>query len=126
MARVLLVAIAGAVGALARYGIGVLAAPAGSPAGAFPWSTFAINVAGSFALGVVLAVAPGRWPPDVTVGVAAGLLGAFTTFSTFSAEAIALARAGHVVMAAAYVGASIVVGLGAAAAGHVAGRALFS
>ena len=124
--RVVLVAVAGAVGALARYAIGVAAGPTDAGAGAFPWATFAINLAGSFVLGLVLAVAPGRWSPDVTVAVATGLLGAFTTFSTFSNETMALVRAGHAPVAAAYVVASVLVGLAAAAAGHAAGRAVVS
>ena len=122
MTRVLLVAGAGAAGAVLRYGLGVMAGPV--ERGAFPWTTFAINIAGSLLLGVVLAVAPGRWSADVTIAVGTGFLGAFTTFSTFSNETMALVRSGHAPMAAAYVAASVVVGLAAAAAGHAAGRAL--
>ncbi len=117
----MLVAVAGAAGAVARFRVG-LAAPVGR--GEFPWATLAINVAGSFLLGAVLAFAPGHWSDDATVAVGAGFLGAFTTYSTFSNETVALVRGGHLALAGAYVLASVVVGLAAAAVGYSAGRAL--
>jgi CrcB protein len=118
--RVALIAAAGALGALARYGVGVVAGTATGTS--FPWTTFAINLAGSFALGLLVAAAPGRWPADVTVAVGVGFLGAFTTFSTFSNETVTLLRGGHVAVAATYVLASMVVGIAAAAAGYGLGR----
>jgi fluoride exporter len=122
---VLVAAAGGALGAVARYALG--ATFTSDPgAGAFPTTTFAINAAGSFLLGLLLAAAPGRWPPEVVLAVGTGFLGAFTTFSTFSHETTALVRAGHPTMAAAYVAASVVVGLAAAAAGHLLGRAAVS
>jgi CrcB protein len=120
--RLALIALAGAAGALARYGVSLAVGPPGT--GGFPWATFAINVAGSFALGAVLAVAPGRWQPDVAAAVGVGFLGAFTTFSTFSNETVTLLRDGRAAMAALYVAASVGVGLLAAAAGYAGGRAL--
>ena len=117
--RVALVAVAGAAGALARYGVG-----AAVGARSFPWSTLAINVVGSFLLGVLLQAAPGRLDDDVRIALAVGFLGAFTTFSTFSYETVAMVRDGRAASAAAYVVASVLVGVGAAAVGYRLGAAL--
>ena len=118
--RIGLIAVAGAAGALARYGIGNAVGPR-----SFPWATLAINLAGSLVLGFVLAgPIAARWPPDVTAAIAVGFLGAFTTFSTFAYEATALLRDDRPVAAFAYVAVSLVVGLAASALGYVVGRAL--
>ena len=111
----LLVAIAGALGAVCRYGLGLAVGPAGSP-----WATFGINVGGSFLLGVLVAAVP---VPDgaVRVAIGTGFLGAFTTFSTLSLESLTLARDGHVGVAAGYALASLALGVGAAAAGLLLG-----
>ncbi|HUQ39543.1 MAG TPA: CrcB family protein [Acidimicrobiales bacterium] len=118
MTRAVLVAVAGALGALARYGIGTAVGVR-----SFPWATLVINMAGSFALGFVLG-GPGaaRWSSHATTAVAVGFLGAFTTFSTFAFEGTALVRDERVGAAALYVGLSVVLGLLAAAAGFVTGR----
>jgi len=111
--RAVLVAVAGAAGALVRYGI---ASAVGSRG--FPWATLAINVSGSFLLGLVLTVAQGRgWSPNLTTPVAVGFLGAYTTFSTFAWEGLDLGRDDRLGVAALYVAASVVLGLLAAAAG---------
>jgi CrcB protein len=115
----LAVAVGGALGALARYG---LASAIGSRS--FPWATLVINVAGSFALGAVLAGAAGRWPAAASFFVTVGFLGAFTTFSTFSFEATELLREGRAAAAGAYVAASVVLGLLASVAGYLAGLRL--
>ena len=116
--QVVLIAVAGAAGALSRYGIG--SAVGGR---SFPWSTLGINLAGSFALGLVLRLAVLRdWPEDVTLPIAIGFLGAFTTFSTFSVETFDLLRTDRAPAAAAYVGLSVLGGLAAAAVGYAAAR----
>lgn len=117
--RPLLVALAGAVGALTRYGIGSVVGLR-----AFPWATLGINVTGSLVLGFVLA-GPGvdRWSTTTTTVVAVGFLGAFTTFSTFSVETSELLRNARPGAAVAYVLASLLLGVAAAAAGYAAGRA---
>lgn len=120
MPNALAVAVGGALGALARYGV---ASAIGGRS--FPWATLAINVAGSFALGVVLAGAAGRWPAAVSFFVTVGFLGAFTTFSTFSFEATELLREGRAATAGTYVAASVVLGLLASVAGYLAARQLF-
>ena len=117
--QVILVLLGGAAGALARYGVGRAAGP-----DAVPWATLAVNLAGSLLLGVVLgAAAEGRLGELVLAGVGIGFLGAFTTFSTFSWEALALLRAGRVGLATAYVATSVVGGLLAAGLGLFAIRA---
>ena len=118
--RFLYVALAGAAGALARYSIGLAVGPR-----SFPWATLGINVSGSFALGVVLTVAAARgWSPEAVAAVAVGFLGAYTTFSTFSFESFTLAHTGRTMTAAAYVGASVVIGLLAARLGYAVGESL--
>lgn len=112
--------LAGAAGALCRYGIGVMVGER-----SFPWSTLAINVAGSFALGVVLTVAAARhWSPEVSTPVTVGFLGAFTTFSTFAWEGVTLGRAERLAAAAGYAVLSVVLGLVAAVAGLRVGQSL--
>ena len=113
--RVGLVCFAGALGVLARYGVGLAVGTR-----SFPWSTLAINLVGSFLLGLVLGA--DRFSPDVRVAVTVGFLGAFTTFSTFAFEATDLVRDGRAPAAAAYVAASVVIGLGAAWAGYSLAR----
>ncbi len=119
--RALFVAVAGATGALSRYAI---SAALPRPEGGFPWATLAINLAGSLVLGLVVAIAPGRWSEELRLGIGVGFLGAFTTFSTFSVEAGALVRAGQARSAAAYVVVSVLGGLALAAGGYAAGRSL--
>lgn len=115
--RVALVAVAGAAGAVSRYAVALLVGNR-----LFPWPTLAINVSGSFLLGLLLAVATRRgWPTDLTVPLTVGFLGAYTTFSTFSQESAQLVRDGRVTAALAYVAVSAVVGIAAAAAGHALG-----
>lgn len=116
----LAVAVAGAVGALLRWRIGVAVGVR-----TFPWATLGVNVVGCFALAAVLA-GPGadRWSPATTTAVAVGLLGAFTTFSTFGYETFTLMRTDQPARAAAYVGLSLAGGLAATALGWVVGRSL--
>jgi CrcB protein len=112
--RFVYVALAGACGSLARYGIGLAVGPR-----SFPWATFAINVSGSFVIGVVLTLAAAKgWSPEVTAGIAVGFLGAYTTFSTFSFETFTLAHTGRALTAAAYVVASVLLGVLAARLGY--------
>ena len=116
------VALGGAVGACLRYEV-ALSLPSG--AGAFPLSTFVINVSGSFVLGVLLTVLAGRWRPSDYVRslVGSGLIGAYTTWSTFMVEVDQLIQHGHDVTGAAYLVASLSGGLVAVWAGVLTGRA---
>lgn len=116
--KVVLVGIAGAAGALARYGIGL--AVGGR---SFPWSTLGINLSGSFVLGFVLAFGLERgWSETTTVPLAIGFLGAYTTFSTFSYETFTLARTDRAMLAAVYVAVSVVGGVLAAFVGYTLAR----
>lgn len=120
--RVALIAVAGAVGAAARYGVGVSVGVR-----SFPWSTLAINLCGSFALGVLVKVASDRsWSDTVTLPMTVGFLGAFTTFSTFSVETHTLVREGRAGAAAAYLALSVGGGVLAAAVGYAVSAAVTS
>lgn len=116
--RIAAIGVAGALGALLRHAIATNIATSG-----FPWSTLLVNLAGSLVLGVVLGHAP-AWSATATLAVTVGFLGAFTTFSTFAFEATSLVRDQRPLTAAAYVGASVVLGLLAAGAGWQLGRSL--
>ena len=78
----------------------------------FPAGTLVVNVTGSFLLGLLADTAP----PAITVWGVAGL-GAYTTFSTFARDAVALAEGRRAAVAVAYVGATCLLGIAAAAAG---------
>ena len=123
MVGYLAVAAGGAIGASIRYGVTLAFGRA--EAGAFPWHTFGVNVLGAFLLGLLMAVLPAsdageRWRLFLGVGV----LGGFTTFSTFSYEALTAAQSGHGAVAAGYVLGSVVAALLGVALGHAFGRAL--
>lgn len=114
----------GAVGALLRYGASVSVArwlP-----GAFPWGTLAVNVAGSLLMGIAYVLLTERdlltpaWRTFVTVG----LLGGFTTFSAFSLDALTLLGQGAALRAGAYVLASVLICIAAAALGVLLARGI--
>lgn len=117
--RFVWVALAGAVGATARYAIGL-----NVDGSRFPWGTLAINVSGALLLGFFLTMALGRVPIAVMTPVAVGLLGGFTTFSTFAWEGFILGRTGRAWVAIVYISVSVAGGLSAAWLGYVGGRAL--
>ena len=116
--KIFLVAVAGAAGALTRYGIATVIGVR-----AFPWATLAINVSGSFVLGMLLTAGIQRgWPENTVIPLSVGFLGAYTTFSTFSYETFTLGRADRIVSAAIYVGVSVTGGILAACAGYLLAR----
>jgi CrcB protein len=86
------------------------------------WTTVAINVAGSFLLGMLAAA--GWFSRDLREGIGVGFLGGFTTFSTFSVQIVIESDAGETGTAALYLTASVIGGIVAAAAGYVLGRKL--
>ncbi len=94
--NVLLVAAGGAIGAAARYLAGLwIAARLGA---SFPWGTFFVNVTGSFLIGIVLVlVEGGTLPAEARLFLAVGILGGYTTFSSFSYETLQLLNGGDVV-----------------------------
>lgn len=113
------VALGGALGSVARFACSGLAARWLGLG--FPWGTLFVNVAGSFAIGVLASLAAPDGRPllagDTRAFVLVGILGGFTTFSSFSLETLTLARNGSLGAAAAYVSSSIVLCIGAAALG---------
>jgi CrcB protein len=113
----LYVGIGGLLGVLGRYGISRLTLHHHG----LLWSTVAINIAGSFLLGML--VAAGWFSRDVREGIGVGLLGGFTTFSTFSVQIVLETDAGETGTAALYLTASVIGGIAAAAAGYAIGRA---
>ena len=120
-----LVALGGAVGSVARFVAALAAAPV---SGTLPWGTIVINVVGSFAIGAFAAftTADGRHPAsdDARAFVMIGLCGGFTTFSAFSLQTFDLMRDGATLRAMLNVGLSVVLCLGAVAAGHAAATRL--
>jgi CrcB protein len=116
MGLALLVAVAAALGAGGRYMLDIVVQR--SHGSGLPWGTFVINVSGSLVLGLVtgLAMHHGLSAHAVSV-VGIGLLGGYTTWSTFTWETFALAEQGRLAAAALNVIGSLTVGLAAAAAG---------
>lgn len=99
--RILLIAIAGSLGALSRYGLGGLAQRLFGAS--FPWGTMIVNIVGCFAAGVLFDLFQTRWPlsGEARVVVFIGFLGAFTTFSSVMVETANFARDGQWVSMAA-------------------------
>ncbi len=118
------IAVAGAVGALARYGVEGLVSNRWPTA--FPWGTFVVNVTGSFVLAVVFVATTERFTIDpwLRSTLTIGLLGAYTTFSTLSLESYRLIEDGSVGLALANTLGSVAAGLAAVYLGVVVGRAL--
>ncbi len=121
--RVLLVAVAGAIGSVFRYGV---AGFVDDRVGPTVIGTFIVNVTGTLALGLFLGLTEDRWlaPSLVRTAVAIGFLGAYTTFSTFMFQTVDMAESGSTGTAFLNVGASLAIGLAAVYAGLTAGRAL--
>jgi CrcB protein len=110
------VALAGALGAPARYL--VERAITRAHRYAFPWGTFVVNVGGSFALGLLAgAVLAQGFSKDAQTVLGTGFLGAYTTFSTFVYEIVRRAEEGHPKVALTYALGSLLAGVAAAAAG---------
>lgn len=108
----LLVALGGALGAMARYAIALVL---GGSQSSFPLATFSVNVLGSFLMGVgfVFIVEKGMLPIEWRYFFMVGALGALTTFSTFSIESLSLLQNHSWQSAAIYISASVTASLGA-------------
>jgi len=110
MTRFLLVAAGGGLGAAARYGLGLLAGRM-APNAAWPWGTFGANVLGGLAMGLLvgwLAFRAGAQQETIRLFAAVGVLGGFTTFSSYSLEAVLMIERRQLGLAAAYVAGSVV------------------
>lgn len=126
MKKYFIVALGGCLGAMLRYWLSGLVSE--RTTGDFPWGTLAVNLVGSFAIGLFLTMALDifSWSPEWRLFFATGLLGAFTTFSTFSYETLSLVREGMFLYAFVNVTAHLVGCLGAAFLGHVLARLTWS
>ena len=119
-----IVALGGALGAVCRYLAGnAISKAVGS---ALPWGTFLINLGGCFAMGLLMTVIVERelLPAAWRLFLCVGLLGGFTTFSSFGYETLMLLAEGNILAAAGYAGGSVVLGLAAAGVGVLAARAI--
>ncbi|HET6896519.1 MAG TPA: fluoride efflux transporter CrcB [Candidatus Baltobacteraceae bacterium] len=113
----------GAIGAVLRYLVGSAFLQRFGPG--FPWGTFFINVTGSFLIGVVAQLAFTRsfgMTPTVRAFAATGVLGGYTTFSTFSLDSVVLVGDGAAPLALAYAAGSVASGIIAAYFGQVVAR----
>ena len=118
------VAAGGALGASGRYltGVGMTALMGRS----YPWGTLTVNVVGSFLMGVLVVtlanLSATRFAPFLAIGV----LGGFTTFSSFSLDAVTLYERGQVALAAGYVAASLILSIAALFAGLILTRSVIA
>jgi len=124
LAKSLWVGVGGFIGSNLRFWFGEMLGQRGAMV--FPWATLLINVAGSLAIGAFYAWEL-KYMPHFAYRLlfAVGICGGFTTFSTFSWEAIRLAEKSHWLAALVYISASVVVSVGACAAGFFIARPMF-
>jgi CrcB protein len=118
------VALGGALGAAARYGLDRLIEH--HTDAVFPWATFTINLTGCFAIGLISATLIDRHhlPAWLRIGLVMGVIGGYTTFSTYAQESLDLIDARDILEAVFYVGGSVVLGVLAVYAGRSLGRTL--
>ncbi len=118
----LAIAAGGAVGAMARHGVSRAALHLLGPN--FPWGTLAVNISGSFAMGLLIVWLSRHEPQSIALRafLTVGLLGAFTTFSTFSLDAVTLYRDRTLMIAGAYVAASVMLSVFGLIGGIAVGR----
>jgi CrcB protein len=124
MLNIVLVAIGGAIGSVARYLTGLVAARLFGPN--FPWGTLAVNVVGSLAIGIFAELIARRFsaPLEWRLFIITGILGGFTTFSAFSLDIATLYDSGNLALAFLYLAVTMLVSLGAVFAGLALMRAL--
>ncbi len=117
MTSVLYAALGGAIGASLRYGVNVTSMKLFGAN--FPWGTMFVNIVGSFAMGVLIAVMAQAWntSQEMRIFLTTGVLGGFTTFSAFSLDFAALWERKEHALAMAYAGGSVVLSLMAIFAG---------
>lgn len=120
----LAVAAGGAIGAVTRNVVSRMAMHLLGPN--FPWGTLTVNIVGSFAMGLMIVWLAHREPasPALRAFLTVGLLGAFTTFSTFSLDLVTLYRDRTLMIAGAYLCASFILSVGGLLAGLALGRHL--
>jgi fluoride exporter len=125
MNPLLLVMSGGAIGAGLRYGLSRAMPFAGV---GWPWATFAANVLGGFAMGVLAAwvVRGDNSAEALRLFVGVGVLGGFTTFSAFSLEIVRMLERGQMALAAGYAAASVLLAIGALFAGMTAAKVIWA
>src|SRR6201987_3421617 len=109
--KIFLIALFGAIGTLARYGLqGVVQIRMG---GAFPYGTLLINLSGCFLLGLIGQLTLNRMlvSADMRMAIAVGFFGGYTTFSSFGWETAKMLEDGEWLRASTYIGASVIAGL---------------
>jgi CrcB protein len=116
---ILLVALGGAAGSVARF---LVVTAAGRMMAGWPLGTLVVNVVGSLAIGVAYVLLAQR--AAIAPLVVAGFLGGFTTFSAFSLDAMKLWEGGQAMQAGAYVAASVILSLAAVALGAALARSI--
>lgn len=112
------VAFGGALGAVLRYLTGL--------AVGFPFGTLAVNVLGSFAIGLLWVALAARGQNNLAPFLVTGILGGFTTFSAFSLDTLRLIEAGRIGAAVAYVIGSVALSIGACIVGVLIARAMLT
>jgi CrcB protein len=124
MLPILLVALGGALGSVARYLTGILATRLFGPS--FPWGTLIVNIVGSFAIGVLVELIARRLNAsmEMRLFLVTGVMGGFTTLSSFSLDFATLFERGDLGLAFVYVAATLVISIAAVFAGLALGRAL--
>ena len=126
MTRFLIVAAGGALGAVARYGVGTLAGRLG--ASHWPWGTLTVNIVGGLLMGALtgwLAFRGGLHAESIRLFAAVGILGGFTTFSAFSLETALMIERRQFALAGGYVAASVVLSILALFIGLMVARRAF-
>lgn len=127
MTRFLIVAAGGALGAVARYSVGVWAQRL-FPAAQLPWATLSVNVLGGLLMGLLAGWLAFRGEADsesLRLFAAVGVLGGFTTFSAFSLETVLLIERRQFALAGGYVAASVILSIAALFIGLMVARRAF-
>lgn len=120
MINCIIVGLGGFAGAVLRYLVGLVSLGAQN---GFPFKTLLVNIAGSFAIGLVVAAGIKKeWNPKLVLFLKTGICGGFTTFSSFALETTQLAQRGTPLLAALYIALSLIGGLAAVYAGLCVGR----
>ncbi|AYD01347.1 fluoride efflux transporter CrcB [Neorhizobium sp. NCHU2750] len=124
MLNLLIVAFGGALGSVCRYLVGIWTLRRFGPV--FPWGTLTVNVVGAFAIGLLTEVIARRFNASIELRLllVTGVLGGFTTWSSFTLDAMALFERGAVMASATYVLGSLVLSFAAVFAGLALGRAM--
>ncbi len=126
MTKLLVIGLGGFLGAIMRYGLSGQVNRFST--GGFPYGTLVVNVIGCLLLGVIMVLVKDRSfiPPNMQLFITVGLLGAFTTFSTFGNETLILAQDGEIWSAVLNICGSLILGLGAVWLGRVLMRVIIA